>query len=289
MADLTSIILTKDEEKNIATCIGRLKGLASRIVVVDSGSTDRTVELARQLGAEVFVHQPYVDYGAQFNWALENTGIATEWIMRVDADEYWTPELCAEVEGLLAEHADDDVNGILTESIFYFMGRRILHGERKRRKIVVFRRGHGYMEKRCRDQHTMLRDGRAVEARHRFEHHDFKDLDNWTAKMNVYASREVDDYFADRDRYRRGGADLEGVGDASLSGRRRLKFNFYYRMPKFFRCWLLFIYIYIFRLGFLDGREGFVYNYLFHRWYRTLVDAKILERELMEKGKRDKL
>ena len=283
MADLTSIILTRDEEKNLPTCIGRLKGLAARIVVVDSGSTDRTVEIARELGADVLVHVPYVDYGAQFNWALENAGITTEWVMRVDADEFWTPELCAEVEGLLAEHAHDDVNGILTESIFYFMGRQILHGERKRRKIVVFRRDHGYMERRRRDQHTMLKDGRVVEAKHRFEHHDFKDLDNWIAKMNTYATREADDYFTDREKYRRGAVDLDGVSDASLSGQRKLKFLFYYRMPKFLRCWMLFVYIYIFRLGFLDGREGFVYNYLFHRWYRTLVDAKILERELLEK------
>lgn len=283
MADLTSIILTRDEEKNIATCIGRLKGLAARIVVVDSGSTDRTMDIARELGAEVYEHQPYGDYASQFNWAIENTGISTEWIMRVDADEFWTPELCREVEGLLAEHARDDVNGILTESIFYFLGRRINHGERKRRKIVVFRRDHGYIEKRRRDQHTILKDGRVIEAKHRFEHHDFKDLDTWIAKMNTYANREVEDYFVDRERYRRGAVDLDGVADASLSGRRKLKFQVYYRMPKFFRCWLLFVYIHIFRLGFLDGKEGYVYNYMFHRWYRSLVDAKILERELLEK------
>ena len=283
MADLTAIILTKDEEQNIATCIGRLRGIAARVVVVDSGSTDRTLEIARELGADVYSHQPYCDYATQFNWGLENTGIDTEWIMRVDADEYWTEALCAEVEALLTRHAHDDVNGILTESIFYFLGRRINHGERKRRKIVVFRRGHGFIEKRRRDQHTILKDGRVIEAKNRFEHHDFKSLDNWTAKMNTYANREVDDYFIDRERYRTGKVDLDGVSDASLSGRRKLKFRFYYRMPKFFRCWLLFVYIYIFRLGFLDGREGYVYNYLFHRWYRSLVDAKILERELLEK------
>ena len=283
MVDLTAIILTKDEEQNIPTCIGRLKGFAKRVVVVDSGSTDRTLEIAKALGADVYTHMPYGDYAAQFNWAIENTGVDTEWIMRVDADEYWTPELCTEVEGLLRAHANDDVNGILTESIFYFLGRRIAHGERKRRKIVVFRRDHGFIEKRRRDQHTILKDGRVVEAKNRFEHHDFKSLDNWTAKMNTYANREVEDYFADRELYKRGAVNLDGVSDASLSGRRKLKFRLYYRMPKFFRCWLLFIYIYIFRLGFLDGREGYVYNYLFHRWYRSLVDAKILERELLEK------
>ena len=99
----------------------------------------------------------------------------------------------------------------------------------------------------------------------------------------MYKKVDTDMNFVDREKYKKGAVDLDGVSDASLSGRRKLKFMLYYRLPKFFRCWLLFIYIYIFRLGFLDGREGFVYNYLFHRWYRTLVDAKILERELTEK------
>ena len=282
MADLTAIILAKDEEKNIATCVERLKGFAARIVVVDSGSADRTREIARSLGAEVVEH-PFYDYATQFNWAIENIGANTEWLLRVDADEFWTPELCAEVEALLAEHAHDDVNGVKTESIFYFMGRRVDHGGPKKRKIVVFRRDHGFIEKRRMDEHTILKDGRVVEAKHRFEHHDYKSLDAWIAKMNGYASREADDYFIDREKYRKGQADLDGVGDAYLARTRRKKFLIYYRFPKFFRCWLLFLYNYIFRLGFLDGKEGFVYHYMYQRWYRTLVDAKILERELIEK------
>ena len=60
---------------------------------------------------------------------------------------------------------------------------------------------------------------------------------------------------------------------------RNRKFRVYYRLPMFFRCWLLFIYSYVFKLGFLDGREGFLYHYMYHRWYRTLVDAKILEQQ----------
>lgn len=283
MADLTAIILAKDEAKNIGTCVRRLVGFAARIVVVDSGSADDTVAIAESLGAEVF-HHPFYDYATQFNWAIENTGIATEWLLRVDADEFWTPELCAEVEDILREHAHDDVNGVLTESHFYFMGRRVDHGGPKKRKIVVFRRGHGFIEKRRMDEHTIITDGRVVEAKHRFEHHDYKNLDAWIAKMNGYASREADDYFIDREKYRLGKADLGGVSDAYLTKTRRKKFLFYYRLPKFWRCWALFIYNYIFRLGFLDGKEGFVYHYMYQRWYRTLVDAKILERELEAKA-----
>ena len=282
MADATAIVLTRNEEKNIATCIGRIKSFAARIVVVDSGSTDRTREIARECGAEVVEH-PFYDYPTQFNWAIENLNITTEWIMRVDADEFWTKELCDELEALLKAHAHDDVNGVLTESWFYFMGRRVDHGGPKKRKIMIFRRDHGFIEKRRMDEHTILTDGRCLHARHRFEHHDFKDLNAWIDKMNAYAGREADDYFIDREKYRRGTAKLEGTGDAYLTSTRRKKFLFYYRLPKFFRCWLLFLYNYIFRLGFLDGKEGFVYHYMYQRWYRTLVDAKILERELADR------
>ena len=279
MADLTAVVLTKDEEKNIAVCLERLKGFARRVVVVDSFSTDATVSIARSLGADVYVHE-FVDYATQFNWALDHTGIDTAWTARIDADEFYTPELCAEMEALLSEHAADDVSGIKTESDFWFLGRCIRYGGPKKRKIVVFRTGKGRIEQRRMDEHTLVSGGRVIEAKHRFEHHDFKDLDRWISKMNAYASREADDYFIDRERFRRGAVDLKGVADPYLAATRRKKFLLYYRLPKFARCWALFLYNYIFRLGFLDGREGFVYHWMYQRWYRTLVDAKILEREL---------
>ncbi|MBQ8972511.1 MAG: glycosyltransferase family 2 protein [Clostridia bacterium] len=278
MASVTAIVLTLNEEKNIETCIRRLRPLAERVVVVDSGSTDGTVALAKRLGAEVLEHT-FIDYSHQFNWALENAGIQTEWVMRVDADEFYTPELNNELETLLQVHAHDDVNGILTESRFYFMGRRIDHGGSKKRKIVVFRNGCGSIEKRRMDEHTIVPQGRVIEAKHRFDHMDYKDLHAFVTKLAGYAEREADDYFAERDQYRTGAVELSGVGDEKLIRTRIRKYRLYYRLPPFLRCWMLFIYAYIFRLGFLDGREGFIYQYLYQRWYRTLVDATILERE----------
>ena len=97
--------------------------------------------------------------------------------------------------------------------------------------------------------------------------------------MNWYATREMQDYVE----FSQGKvSDIDG-GDGVISGTRKKKFGFYYKFPLFFRCWLLFVYNYVFRLGFLDGKEGFVYHYMYHRWYRTLVDAKILEQRITGK------
>ena len=85
MADLAAIILTKNEERNIRRCLESIRGFAARCIVVDSGSTDATVRIARELGAEVLVH-PFENYARQFNWALENAGIENRWVLRLDAD-----------------------------------------------------------------------------------------------------------------------------------------------------------------------------------------------------------
>ena len=97
MANLTIIILTKNEEQNLEKCITSFKGVAQRIVIIDSYSTDKTVKLAKSLGAEVYEHQ-FENHAAQFNWAIDNINLQTEWVMKVDADEEFTSELADEID-----------------------------------------------------------------------------------------------------------------------------------------------------------------------------------------------
>ena len=276
MADVTFIILTKNEEKNLPDCLASIQGFAARMIVVDSGSDDATCEIARRMGAEVVVH-PFENYARQFNWALDNMDISTRWAFRLDADERLPPALIAELEGLMAAHESDDVNGVIMEAWLYFLGRKMRHGCRNKRKLMLFKTGIGRIEDRRMDERTVLSEGRAVACRERFLHYDFKDMTQYVKKLNWYATREMQDYFE----YLNGAdAGAEVSEDRALNAVRRRKFGVYYRFPMFLRCWLLFIYNYIFRLGFLDGKEGFVYNYMYHRFYRTLVDAKILEQKL---------
>ena len=92
MSDITVIILTKNEELNIARAINSVKKVADRICIVDSGSSDKTVEISKNLGAEVYVHE-FITHGQQFNWALKTLGITSKWVLRLDADEEVTKEL----------------------------------------------------------------------------------------------------------------------------------------------------------------------------------------------------
>jgi len=124
MADLTAIILTLNEEKNIRECIASIQSIAKRIVVVDSFSTDKTVEIAKEMGAEVIAHE-FVNQAQQFIYAIDTLDIDTKWILRIDADERFTEKSAAELEALTVEHAEDDVNGIVVRFEVSFMGKII--------------------------------------------------------------------------------------------------------------------------------------------------------------------
>ena len=271
MEDVTFIILTKNEEVNLPDCLESIKGFAKRIVVVDSGSNDKTCEIASQMGAEVYVH-PFENYARQFNWGIDNTNINTEWTFRLDADERLTPALCTELSSLMKEHDSDDVNGIIMEAWLYFMGRRMKHGAHTKRKLMLFKTGIGRIEDRRMDEHTIISSGTTVTCKERFIHYDFKNMTQWINKLNWYATREMQDYIE----YSQG-LRTEISGDSTISSNRKAKFGVYYKLPMFLRTWMLFVYFYIFKLGFLDGREGFIFNWMYHRWYRALVDTKILE------------
>ncbi|WP_043931169.1 glycosyltransferase family 2 protein [Bacillus sp. EB01] len=273
MADLTAIILTKNESQNIVPCLESIKGFASRVVIIDSGSTDNTVEIAEANGAEVY-YNPFEYYAQQFNWGIDNTNITTKWILRLDADERFTPELCKKLEDLMELHSDDDINGFTMEAWLYFLGKRLKYGASKKRKLMVFKRGKGKIEDRKRDAHTILLSGKSIFLNERFIHHDFKDIDSFIKKYNWYATREMQDYIA----YKNGLSESIKT-DKKIEQTRKKKFGIYYRAPRYMRAWLWFVYNYYIRLGFLDGREGYIFHYFECYWYRYLVDVKIFEQE----------
>lgn len=278
MEDITAIILTKDEEANITECIDSIKDFVKRVVVVDSGSTDNTIELAKKLGADIYYH-PFINYSQQFNWGLDNCNIDTKWVLRLDADERFTTPLCEELLYFLKKHDNDDISGIALRADLYFMGKFLKHGSKiRKRKIMLFKYGKGRIEDRRMDEHTILTQGTSIEAKEKYIHYDFKDLNTYVKKLNWYAEREMQDYFD----YIRN-SDSVNLSDSQISKLRKKKFKIYYNTPMFLRAFLLFFRAYILKGGFLNGKEGLIYCFLYSCYYRFLVDAKIYEHKITGK------
>ncbi|MBR1450400.1 MAG: glycosyltransferase family 2 protein [Lachnospiraceae bacterium] len=286
MADITAIILTKNEEVNIEKCIRSVKPIVKRIVVVDSGSTDNTVDVAKSLGAEVMVNElkPFL-YAKQFLYAMDNADIRTKWVFRIDADEELTEESAREIDSLCNENEDTDVNGIVVRFEVNFMGRAIRHGGvYPLRKLLVFKYGKGNIEDRCMDEHCVLYEGRSVEVTNDSLHHDDKGLSAWIDKHNNYSTREMQDYFASLKSDTATGLSDANNLDAKARFKRFLRWKIYYKLPAGFRAWAYYFYRYYVRLGFLDGREGKIFCFMQAYWYRFLVDAKIYEAGKIDRG-----
>jgi glycosyltransferase involved in cell wall biosynthesis len=274
---IAAVILTKNEEKHIARCINSLLGICEEIIVVDCYSTDDTVNVAESLGARVYKHK-WLNYATQFNWGVHNCQIAADWIWRIDADEFLSDGLGKAVKKAIAS-CPENVNGIYVRKRIDFMGHPLLHGGwYPTYHLKVFRCGHGDCENRWMDEHIRIFDGITITIRTGNQvDANLNDLTWWTNKHNGYASREMIDmimmeYEID-DKSEEVHPKLFGTEEQR---KRWLKIR-YIKLPLFLRPFLNFILRYIFRGGFLDGKEGFIWHILQGFWYRMLVDAKIFE------------
>lgn len=271
---LTAIILTRDEERHIARAIASVAPVADRVFVVDSGSTDRTREIAASAGATVLSH-PWRNYATQFNWALEQLPADTEWVLRLDADEIVTPGLQTEILENLPV-AQSEIQGIHVARRMNFLGGPVQWGGVFPIRVLrLFRHGAGHCENRWMDEHIKV-EGPVTAFRGEILDDNLNPLSWWIDKHNRYASREVVDllnleyHFLPNDSV----ADLRG-GQAGI--KRWIKERLYARLSAGLRAGVYFLYRYVLRLGFLDGREGRAFHILQGFWYRYLVDAKLRE------------
>ena len=158
MLDCTAIILTFNEESNIEQCILSILDFCSRIVLVDSFSTDSTVEIARRMGCDVYFHK-FDNYSKQFNYGLKNTGIDTEWVLRIDADERLTPFAKKEIISKLS--GNSVYSGVLIPFEVFFLGKRLKHGGiYPFKKLSLFKRQYAQMEEKNMDEHIVLSQGK---------------------------------------------------------------------------------------------------------------------------------
>ena len=270
--NISVIILTYNEEPNLPFCLESVKLLDCEVFVLDSGSTDRTKEIATTAGAQVVVHK-FETQAQQLNWGLENLPFQGKWILRLDADERVTPELAQELSSDLMG-LSTEVTGLYLKRRVYFMGRWMRHGGYYPIWLMrVWRKGCAVSEMREMNEHMILLRGRAGFLRHDVVDENHKNLSSWVERQNKYSTRHAKTILQ---------GPVEQEVSPSLFGtpearRRWLLQNAYLRFPLFFRAFLFFIWRYFFRLGFLDGKEGLIFHFLHGCWHRFMTDAKIFE------------
>lgn len=248
--NVSVLLLVFNEERNLPSCLSAL-AWCDDIVVIDSGSTDRSVEIAESHGARIMV-RAFDNFAGQRNWGLENGQFGHEWVLHLDADEIVTPEFRAALAALVPRDGFDAYN---VPSKMMLFGRWIRHagmyptyqvrlGHRDRLRFVQV--GHGQ-----RENLTASRVGTFDVP---YLHYSFSHgLFGWLNKHVRYARDEAELILAQR----RGEAGR--VGGQHRVGRRRAAKAFAAKLPVMFRPLLRFLYVYFFRQGFRDGRAGLAY------------------------------
>ncbi|MHC1784989.1 MAG: glycosyltransferase family 2 protein [Anaerolineaceae bacterium] len=268
MINLSVIILTFNSELTIENTLASVMKISSDIHIVDSFSTDRTLEIARRPGVNILQHE-FKNYSAQRNWVIENLNLTGEWQLHLDADERLSDGLIAEINRL---SPPEMVNGYLIARLVHFLGRPILHGGMfPIWHMRLFRNGLGRCEDRLYDQHFIV-SGQVQKLSNPFIDDHRNTLAEWTTRHNKWSEAEASEILMPSETQNNKGR----ISGNPIEQKRAFK-GWYYRFPLFCRAFLLFFYRYIILLGFLDGKEGLVFFILQTFWFRFLVDAKLFE------------
>ena len=258
MLNISVIILTKNEKLHIKRCLQNLAPLNSRrVFVVDCFSMDGTQDIARGLGATVVEHEWLGNQAAQFNWALDNLPIEAKWVLRLDADEYLTPEsiewLKTNLDGI-----DEKVSALEFTLERKFMGGDIRHGTNGIQMVRMFRRGRGRYAETLMDERIVY-EGEKQTVPVVFYDDNLNTLEWWMEKHRGYAKREAQQT-------------LESMKSGFWTDPRKAK---YYKLPPYFRAIAYFCIRYFLKLGFLDGLPGWMWHFWQGLWYRWIVDREI--------------
>lgn len=263
------IVLTKDEERNIGICLDSLDW-ADEVIVFDSHSTDRTVEIANEKGATV-VQRPFDNFAAHKNWALDNLELRHDWVFFVDADERGTPLLAEETRGIVTDAGS--LNG------YYVAGENWLWGKPMRAiypnyNLRLIRRGKGRYEDRIVHEHMVI-EGPAGYLKNHLVHMDDKGIERWYDRHNNYSSMEAVEAWRLLNSHEKESAIAARIGARRGPERRRALKQFAYRYLPARPIWQ-FLYLYIVKRGILDGRKGFRYCVL-KMFYEYQVSLKLEE------------
>ena len=278
---LSAFILTRNEELNLEPCLQSLAGWCSDIHIVDSFSTDRTLEIAARYGAKTHQHA-FDGHTKQRAWALQNVPFANEWVFALDADHRVTAELEAELRRVFAVEPPD-VDGFFVKRRQIFRGRWIrFGGYYPKYQLKLFKRSKAFLDDHEFDYRFYV-NGKTGLLKHDILEANQNEwrISFFIEKHNKFATEQA------IEEIRRRSGELKYLIEVSPFGNPdqrvlwlKIKWN---TLPLYLRPFLLFIYRYFLRLGFLDGKEGFIFHFLQSFWFRLLVDIR--REELQSEGK----
>lgn len=286
---VTVIVAARNEARNLPRCLESLRNVAE-VYVIDSQSTDATVQIAQSYGAHVVQFHYQGGWPKKRQWAMESLPLVYDWIFLVDADEALTPELAVEIQRAIQ---DPSCDGYYIALRMFFLGRELRHSGASFYKLSLFRRGKGRFECRLKDQDQSMADMEVHEhivlerktkgesqvktarLKHPLLHHNVESLSHYIRKHDEYSNWEARVWLAADPGARELNPSLLG----SQAQRRRWLRKKFFMIPG--SPVLFFFYKYIFSLGFLDGLAGLIYCGLqgvqfFH------IKAKIYELKTQE-------
>jgi glycosyltransferase involved in cell wall biosynthesis len=266
-APVSVVILTYNEAVNIERAIANTIAWAAEVIVLDSFSTDETVAIATNAGAKV-VQRKFDNYSAQRNYAIKEIGLCSEWILFLDADEYLSDALKEEITGELANPKAD---GYYMKRRFYFMGKWIRWGGYYPIWLLrLFKKDKGLFQREV-NEHVVL-EGTNAKLQNYFADDNQKPLSFWWHKHIDYAHKEA------RLLVEAHSEKIE-VNFWGTQAERKLwiRYKIWNRMPVYIRPFIYYIYRYFFRLGFLDGRTGFIFHFYHGLVYLLIIDSFYLE------------
>lgn len=276
-SDFSVIILSYNEEQHLPRLFNSLNGLNAPLYVLDSGSTDRTLEICLEYGAQSAFNE-FVNHPSQWDAALKIFDIKTPWIIGLDSDQY----LDTDLYDLLKNFKEDnfkDISGIYFNRKYFFKGSWIRHGGHYPfYQLKMFRKDAGYSDINENMDHRFVVNGKsAIWKRGHLIEENLKEnsISFWIDKHNHYsdllAVEEVERMQSLR--YQILKPDLLGNPDERRASMKRL----WWKLPRYIRPFLYFTWRIVFQLGILDGKNGILYHYLHAFWFRLLVDVKIGE------------
>lgn len=271
-APVSFILPTRNEERNIREAIESVIDWAGEVFVLDSYSDDRTVEIATGMGVQV-AQRRFDNFSAQKNWALDNLPLKNEWVFFLDADERVTNELRAEIANIL-KASGSRFDGYYVGMRQYFLGGMISHGGwYPNLRLLFFKHRLGRFEARIVHEHLVL-DGPIGRLKHEVLHQDKKGLQQYFDRHNVYSTMEALEayrHLADNGSLGQLKSSLFGTGPERRRALKRWAYRYLPCRPLF-----KFLWSYVLKRGFLDGRVGFRYCVL-QSFYEYQVSLKLRE------------